>query len=166
MDSDFFEPDRAVFAAGCFWGVQYYFDQVPGVIDTMVGYTGGRVDNPTYDQVCTTDTGHAEAVLIHFNPNIIDYETLLRHFFRMHNPTQVNRQGPDIGSEYRTSIFYQNEKQKELAEEAIEEARKNFKKPIATRIAFGREFWPAEDYHQKFTERTGHGMCHVPYKEI
>lgn len=159
-----FHPEVAVFAAGCFWGVQYYFDQIPGVIETIVGYTGGRVDNPTYEQVCNTDTGHAEAVYIKYNPEIIDYDMLLRHFFRMHDPTQVNRQGPDIGSQYRSSIFYQNDEQKELAEKKIKELSKKYKKPIATRVAVGRDFWKAEDYHQKFTERTGRGMCHVEPK--
>jgi len=166
MIDDIFDQEVAVFAAGCFWGVQFYFDQIPGVINTVVGYTGGRTENPTYDQVCNTDTGHAEAVYIAYNPNTVSFETLLRHFFRMHNPTQVDRQGPDIGSEYRSSIFYQSEVQKEQAEKAKKEAQKNFRKEIATRIAVGRVFWQAEEYHQKFTERTGHGMCHVPYKAV
>lgn len=163
---DVFTPQTAVFAAGCFWGVQYYFDQVPGVLETVVGYTGGRVNNPTYDQVCNTDTGHAEAVKISFNPEVVSFETLLKHFFRMHNPTQVDRQGPDIGTQYRSAIFYQNDKQKQQAEAAIKEAQKNWDKPIATRVAVGREFWLAEDYHQKFTERTGQGMCHIPYAPV
>ncbi len=161
-----YTPETAVFAAGCFWGVQYYFDQVPGVLETQVGYSGGRTKDPTYEQVCNTDTGHAEAVKIIFNPEVVSYEILLKHFFRMHNPTQVDRQGPDIGSQYRSSIFYQNDEQKALAEEAKLTAGKNFDNPIATRIAYGREFWPAEDYHQKFAQRTGRGMCHVAYKEL
>ncbi len=163
---EIYTPQVAVFAAGCFWGVQYYFDQVPGVTETLVGYTGGRTKEPTYEQVCGTDTGHAEAVHIAFNPGVVNYQTLLKHFFRMHNPTQVDRQGPDIGAQYRSAIFYQNEEQKQLAEEAKAEAQQNSDKPIATRIAVGREFWEAEDYHQKFTERTGRGMCHVPYERV
>lgn len=163
---DVYKPEIAVFAAGCFWGVQYYFDQVPGVTKTVVGYTGGRTKHPTYDLVCNTDTGHAEAVYIEFNPHIVTYETLLRQFFRMHDPTQVDRQGPDIGPQYRSSIFYQNEQQKQLAESVRDELQPGFDRPIATRIAHGREFWPAEDYHQKFTERTGRGMCHVEYSPV
>lgn len=166
MNNDFFNEDVAVFAAGCFWGVQYYFDQVPGVIETVVGYTGGRVDNPTYEQVCNTDTGHAEAIFIKYNPNIIDYEKLLRHFFRIHNPTQLDRQGPDIGRQYRSAIFYQDDNQKEVALRLINELKNDYDKPIVTRVAVGRDFWRAEDYHQKFTSRTGQGMCHTPFKEI
>lgn len=161
-----YNPEIAVFAAGCFWGVQYYFDQVPGVLETIVGYTGGRTENPTYEEVCNSDTGHAEAVQITFNPEQVSYETLLKQFFRMHNPTQLDRQGPDIGTQYRSSIFYQNDAQKEQAEKIKQEVAKNYDKPVATRIAYGREFWPAEDYHQKFTERTGRGMCHVSYKPV
>lgn len=163
---DVFQSEVAVLAAGCFWGVEYYFDQVPGVLKTVVGYTGGRLDNPTYEEVCSTDTGHAEAVYIEFNPYVLTYETLLKQFFRMHNPTQIDRQGPDIGTQYRSAIFYQNDTQKEQAEKVKAEVQKKFDKPLATRIATGREFWRAEEYHQKFTERTGRGMCHVPYKAL
>lgn len=163
---DVYKPEVAVFAAGCFWGVQYYFDQVPGVTKTVVGYTGGRTKYPTYEQVCTTDTGHAEAVYIEYNPHVISYKTLLKQFFRMHDPTQVDRQGPDIGSQYRSAIFYQTDEQKRLAEAVKAELQQKFKKPIATRMAVGREFWLAEDYHQKFTERTGRGMCHIPYAPV
>lgn len=166
MKDDFFEPQIAVFSAGCFWGVQYYFDQIPGVLETEVGYTGGRTQNPTYGLVCNTDTGHAEAVRVVFNPNVVDYQTLLKHFFRMHMPTQVDRQGPDIGTQYRSSIFFHSDEQKIIAENEIVNQQQNFKKPIATRIAYGREFWSAEDYHQKFVERTGQGMCHVAYKPL
>lgn len=164
--SDIFVSQQAVFGAGCFWGVQYYFDQVTGVISTLVGYTGGRVSDPTYAMVCNTDTGHAEAVWIEFNPGIVSFQTLLRHFFRMHDPTQVGGQGPDIGSQYRSAIFYQNDEQKHQAEEMIREITSSYQKPIATRLAYGREFWQAEDYHQKFTERTGRGACHVDYADI
>ena len=102
---------QAIFAAGCFWGVQYYFDQVPGVTKTTVGYTGGHTENPTYEEVCTHTTGHAEAVLLEFDPEQVSYETLCMQFFRMHDPTQLNRQGPDVGDSYRTAIFYFNEEQ-------------------------------------------------------
>lgn len=161
-----FHPETAVFAAGCFWGVQYYFDQVPGVLETTVGYTGGRTDNPTYETVCNTDTGHAEAVKVVFNPEVVSYETLLKHFFRMHNPTQLNRQGLDIGTQYRSVIFYHDEKQEKLAEAAKQQAQKQWDKPIATKVSKAKTFWEAEDYHQKFTERTGRGMCHVPYAPV
>jgi methionine-S-sulfoxide reductase len=161
-----FKPQTAIFAAGCFWGVQYYFDQVPGVLTTEVGYTGGHTDNPSYEDVCTHTTGHAEAVKIEFNPQQVSYETLLKQFFRMHNPTQLNRQGPDVGDSYRTAIFYFTDNQKEQAEAAKAEAQKNFSRPIVTEITKVSPWWPAEGYHQKFTERTGQGMCHIPYKAL
>ena len=164
--SDIYKPETAIFAAGCFWGVQFYFDEVPGILETVVGYTGGTKNNPTYEEVCTHTTGHAEALKIIFNPEQVSYETLLKQFFRMHNPTQLNRQGPDIGDSYRTAIFYTTEQQKEQAKQAKTEAQANFKNPIVTEITPAQEFWPAEDYHQKFAERTGRGMCHVPYEPV
>ena len=155
--------ETAIFAAGCFWGVQYYFDQVPGVTETVVGYTGGHTDNPTYEDVCSHTTGHAEAVKITFDPKKVSYETLLKQFFKMHDPTQMNRQGPDIGDSYRTAIFYMTAQQKHQAEAVKQAVSANFNKPIVTEITSASTFWPAEDFHQKFTERTGHGMCHVAY---
>lgn len=160
------EIHRAIFAAGCFWGVQYYFDQVPGVVSTLVGYTGGTTDNPTYDQVCAQETGHAEAVLIEFDPDEVSYEVLVRHFFRMHDPTQLNRQGPDIGDNYRSAIFYADEEQHVLAEKVCSEVQARFDKPIVTQIVPADVFYEAEAYHQKYTERTGRGACHVPYEPI
>jgi peptide-methionine (S)-S-oxide reductase len=157
---------QAIFAAGCFWGVQFYFDQVPGVTKTTVGYTGGHTENPSYEAVCTHTTGHAEAVLLEFEPEKVSYETLVRQFFRMHDPTQLNRQGPDVGDSYRTAIFYFDDAQKEIAEKIKKEIQPNFKQPIATEITKASKFWPAEDYHQKFTERTGRGMCHVDYAPV
>ncbi|PIZ61656.1 peptide-methionine (S)-S-oxide reductase [Candidatus Saccharibacteria bacterium CG_4_10_14_0_2_um_filter_52_9] len=158
--------NRAIFAAGCFWGVQYYFDQVPGVTKTTVGYTGGHTVDPSYEEVCTHTTGHAEAVELEFEPEKVDYETLLMHFFRMHDPTQLNRQGPDVGDSYRTAIFYLNDEQKATAEAGKTKAQSNFKEPIVTEITKATTFYPAEDYHQKFAERTGRGMCHIPYEAV
>ncbi len=157
----------AIFAAGCFWGVQYYFDQVPGVIVTEVGYTGGHTDNPSYEQVCSHTTGHAEAVKVTFDPQKVSYEILVRQFFRMHDPTQMNRQGPDIGDQYRTAIFYQDDKQKNAAQKAIDELNKNkFDGKIVTTLELANQFWPAEDYHQKYTEKTGRGACHIDYAPV
>ena len=158
--------ETAIFAAGCFWGVQFYFDQVPGVKETLVGYTGGHTENPTYEDVCSHTTGHAEAVKITFDTSEVTYETLLKQFFKMHDPTQLNRQGPDVGDSYRTAIFYTSDKQKELAEKVKEESSDKFDIPVVTEITKASEFWPAEDYHQKFAERTGRGMCHIPYSEV
>ena len=158
--------ERALFAAGCFWGVQYYFDQVPGIVKTVVSYTGGHTKNPTYEEVCTHTTGHAEAVLIDFDPKQVSYETLCRQFFRMHDPTQLNRQGPDIGDSYRTAIFCFDEAQQRTAETVREASQASFKQPIVTQIELARSFYEAEDYHQKYTERTGRGMCHIPYEPV
>jgi methionine-S-sulfoxide reductase len=161
------KKETAIFAAGCFWGVQYYFDEVPGVLETIVGYIGGHQDKPTYEQVCTHKTGHAEAVKIIYDPAKVDFKTLLLQFFRMHDPTQLNRQGPDIGDSYRSAIFYQNEQQKKLAEEVIEQLNKeSFAGRIVTTLEPNSTFWTAEDYHQKYTQKTGIGMCHVPYKPV
>lgn len=158
--------EKALFAAGCFWGVQFYFDQVPGVVSTTVGYSGGHTVDPTYEEVCTHTTGHAEAVLIEFDPQKVSYQTLLKQFFRMHDPTQLNRQGPDVGDSYRTAIFYYSDEQKAWAEEAKLAAQQDFSQPIVTEITPAGPFYVAEDYHQKFAERTGRGMCHVDYSPV
>ncbi len=160
------KQSRAIFAAGCFWGVQAYFDQVPGVISTRVGYTGGNTENPTYEQVCSHTTGHAEATEIIYDDKKISFETLVRQFFRMHDPTQLNRQGPDVGDSYRSAIFYTSEDQKSIAEKIKAELAKDFEKPIVTEITQASEFYEAEEYHQKYTEKTGVGMCHIPYAPI
>jgi methionine-S-sulfoxide reductase len=157
---------KAIFAAGCFWGVQYYFDQVPGVVSSVVGYTGGHVENPTYEQVCTHLTGHAEAVSLDFNEEKVSYETLVKQFFRMHDPTQMNRQGPDVGDNYRSGIFYINDEQKTVAENVLKQTQPNFKEPIVTEIVKAGPFYDAESYHQKYAEVTGRGMCHVDYQLI
>lgn len=155
-----------IVAAGCFWGVQYYFDQVPGVLETEVGYIGGKTENPTYEAVCSHTTGHAEAVRIVYDADQVSDEVLLRHFFRLHDPTQLNRQGPDIGDQYRSAVFYQDDTQKERATQLINELQPSYQSPIVTTLEPAATFYPAEDYHQKFTERTGRGMCHVPYEPI
>lgn len=158
--------DKAIFAAGCFWGVQYYFDQVPGVVKSTVGYTGGQTENPTYEDVCFQATGHAEAVLLEFDPGVVTYETLVRQFFRMHDPTQLNRQGPDVGDQYRSAIFYFDDEQKTMAKAVRDEVQADLGKPVVTQILPDASFYQAEDYHQKYTEKTGRGMCHIPYKVL
>ena len=157
---------QAIFAAGCFWGVQFYFDQIPGVVSTTVGYTGGTLENPTYEEVCSHTTGHAEAVLVEFDESKVNFETLVRHFFRMHDPTQLNRQGPDIGDSYRSAIFYVTDEQKAVAEKIRDELQKKSELPIVTQIEEAGPFYQAEAYHQKFAERTGRGMCHIPYEPL
>ncbi len=158
--------EQAIFAAGCFWGVQFYFDEVPGVTATTVGYIGGSTENPSYEDVCYKDTGHAEAVLVEFDVGKLSYETLARHFFRLHDPTQLNRQGPDVGDQYRSAIFYVTDEQKQIAEKVIAELTAGSKEPIVTEITQAGPFYRAEDYHQKYAQKTGRGMCHVPYAPI
>ena len=158
--------NKAMFAAGCFWGVQFYFDQVPGVVKTIVGYSGGHTNNPTYEQVCTGTTGHAESVLIELDPSVVSYEALCKQFFRMHNPTELNRQGPDIGDSYRSAIFYFDDDQKATAENIAKLSQINYTNPIVTQITLAGPFYEAEDYHQKYAERTGFGMCHIDYSPV
>ena len=155
----------ATFAAGCFWGVEYAFRKVPGVLKTTVGYTGGHTKDPTYEQVCSHTTGHAEAVQIEFDPAKISYEKLLETFWNLHDPTTVNRQGPDVGSNYRSAIFYNSPEQEKEAEALKEKLGKSgkFKLPIVTEIAPAKEFYKAEDYHQQYFERNGmKPQCHLP----
>jgi len=158
--------EQAIFAAGCFWGVQYYFDQVPGVTTTTVGYTGGSLENPTYEDVISHTTGHAEAVLVEFDASEVQYETLVKQFFRLHDPTQLNRQGPDVGDNYRSAIFYVTDDQKEIAERVRDELQPKYDGAIVTEITPAGPFYEAEDYHQKFTEKTGRGACHVEYAPV
>jgi peptide-methionine (S)-S-oxide reductase len=152
----------ATFAAGCFWGVQSLFDEVKGVVKTLVGYTGGHAKNPTYEQVCSDKTGHAEAVQIEFDPDIVSYDNLLKIFWENHDPTTYHRQGSDVGSQYRSAIFYNNDKQKELAEKskADLDKSKKYKDKIVTEIIKAGEFYPAEEYHQKYSQKTGLKTCH------
>lgn len=155
------KKERAIFAAGCFWGVESIFQQQDGVLETTVGYIGGKTENPTYPEVCRKNTGHAEAVEIIFDPDVIGYSALLDLFWRLHDPTTLNRQGPDIGDQYRSAVFYTNEKQKAEAEAMMKEAQKGFPKPIVTQIVAAGTFYAAEDYHQDYLKKRGvEKSCH------
>jgi peptide-methionine (S)-S-oxide reductase len=150
----------ASFAAGCFWGVEEEYRKLNGVIATAVGYTAGHTTNPTYREVCNKTTGHAEAVLVEFDPKIVSYEALLDLFWHLHDPTTLNRQGPDIGDQYRSAIYYFNEEQKNLALETKEKTQKELKNPIVTQIVPTEKFYNAEDYHQQYVEKGGIASCH------
>jgi peptide-methionine (S)-S-oxide reductase len=155
--------EKATFAAGCFWGVEDAFRQIPGVKSTTVGYTGGTTKNPTYKDVCTDGTGHAEAVEVEFDPQQVSYEQLLKTFWEIHDPTTPNRQGPDFGTQYRSAIFFHGPEQETAAREskaALEGARK-FRRPIVTEIKPAPEFYRAEDYHQQYFEKRGIKSCHI-----
>jgi peptide-methionine (S)-S-oxide reductase len=153
----------ATFGAGCFWGVEAAFQRIPGVIDTAVGYSGGHTDNPTYKDVCTDETGHAEVVQVTFDPTKVSYNSLLNVFWEIHDPTQVNRQGPDFGSQYRTAIFFHSPEQEAKAKESKEQLEKSrrFSKPIVTQIVPAVSFYEAEDYHQQYLEKRGLASCHI-----
>ena len=152
--------DIATFGAGCFWGVEELFSRLEGVMDVVSGYTGGELDNPSYQDICTGTSGHAEVVEITFDPAVISYPELLNYFWRLHDPTTLNRQGPDMGTQYRSAIFYYDESQKDLSEKSkaeIEESGK-FNSPIVTEIKEAAKFYPAEDYHQDYHKKNG-GSC-------
>ena len=153
---------QAMFGAGCFWGVQYNFDQLKGVVETEVGYAGGHTPNPTYKSVCSDTTGHAEVVHLWYDPGVIKYEALLKDFWENHDPTTMNRQGPDVGSQYRSIIFYYDDEQKTEAEKSKEELGKSgaYMNPIVTEIVPTSEFYRAEEYHQKYFDKTGQKVCH------
>lgn len=154
-------PQVATFAAGCFWGVEYKLGQVPGVLDTVVGYSGGKTINPTYRQVLTGKTGHTESVQVLFDPRIISYEQLVRKFFELHDPTQYNRQGPDYGPNYRSAIFYHDQQQKKIATKVKDELQQSgrYPKKIVTEISPFRSFYRAEDYHQKYYQKKLGPIC-------
>lgn len=157
------KTENATFAAGCFWGVESAFRQIDGVVDTQVGYTGGKTAHPTYQEVCIGATGHAEALNITFDPSKVSYETLVNFFFKMHDPTQVNRQGPDVGSQYRSAIFFHSPKQQAVAETvkaALEKSGK-YKRAIATQVVPAGPFYRAEEYHQRYFEKNGGPSCHI-----
>jgi len=154
---------KATFAAGCFWGVEATFRQLPGVTSTRVGYTGGKLENPTYKDVSTDQTGHAEAVEVEYDPAKVSYERLMQVFWENHDPTQLNRQGPDWGTQYRSAIFFHTREQEAAAEaskEALEKSGK-FTKKIVTQIVPATAFYPAEDYHQQYLEKRGLAACHI-----
>jgi peptide-methionine (S)-S-oxide reductase len=156
--------EKATFAAGCFWGVEFAFAKVPGVVSTQVGYTGGHTENPTYKDVCTDRTGHAEAVEITYDPAKISYQQLLDVFWSIHDPTTLNRQGPDVGTQYRSAVFYHREQQRVAAEASKRKLEKSgrFDKPIVTEITPGSKFYRAEEYHQRYFEKHGLPSCHLP----
>jgi len=157
--------EKAIFASGCFWGVEYHFKKAPGVVSTTAGFTGGHVKNPSYKEVCGGKTGHAEAVEVVYDPSVTSYETLAKLYFETHDFTQVNRQGPDIGEQYRTEIFYTSDKQKDIVEKLIK-ILKDKGYDVATKLTPASEFYPAEEYHQDYYEKTGKTpYCHV-YKKI
>ncbi len=154
---------KATFAAGCFWGVEAAFRQVPGVTATTVGYMGGTLKSPTYKDVCTDRTGHAEAVEVEFDPSKVSYDQLLEVFWRSHDPTTLNRQGPDVGTQYRSAIFYHDAEQEKAARASkqVLERLHAFPKPIVTEITAAAEFWRAEEYHQQYLEKRGLAQCHI-----
>ncbi|MBW3646007.1 MAG: peptide-methionine (S)-S-oxide reductase MsrA [Actinobacteria bacterium] len=155
--------ETATFAAGCFWGVEAAFRQVPGVVSTMVGYTGGTRDKPSYRRVCTGRTGHAEAVQVVYDPQRLSYDDLLAVFWDNHNPTTANRQGPDIGTQYRSAVFFHDDEQRASATRSRDEldASGRFRRPIVTEITPASTFWPAEDYHQQYLEKRGLSTCRI-----
>lgn len=155
--------EKATFGAGCFWGVEARFQQLPGVVETAVGYEGGKLNDPSYKDVCTDRTGHAEVVEVTYDPEKVSYRALLDLFFELHDPTQVDRQGPDWGSQYRTVIFFHSPDQEATARETITrlDAAGRFKRPIATQVVPAQTFWRAEDYHQKYLEKRGALSCHI-----
>ena len=156
---------QATFGAGCFWQVEADFRKVPGVTGTTVGYSGGSLDNPTYEQVCTDRTGHAEVVRVEFDPERVSYEDLLEVFWNSHDPTQLNRQGPDIGTQYRTVVFTHDDDQRERAEASKRAVQARHDRPVVTEIVPETAFWPAEEYHQKYLEKRGLASCTLELAE-
>jgi peptide-methionine (S)-S-oxide reductase len=154
---------KATFAAGCFWGVEAAFRQVPGVLDAAVGYSGGALPNPTYEDVCTGRTGHAESVQVEFDPARVSYDQLLDVFWENHDPTTLNRQGPDVGTQYRSAIFVEGPEQEKAAKESKERLEKSgrYRRPIVTEIVPAQPFWRAEDYHQRYLEKRGLAHCKI-----
>ncbi|MEO8287649.1 MAG: peptide-methionine (S)-S-oxide reductase MsrA [Chloroflexota bacterium] len=154
---------KATFGAGCFWGVEAAYRQIKGVVSTAVGYSGGTLDNPTYRDVCSDRTGHAEVVQVTYDPARVSYQDLLKVFWENHDPTTLNRQGPDIGSQYRSAIFYHTPEQEAIARASKEKlnASRNYRRPIVTEITPAAQFYPAEEYHQQYLEKRGLSTCHI-----
>ncbi len=157
--------EKATFGAGCFWGVESFFREVPGVVDAVAGYAGGHTANPTYRDVCSDETGHAEVVEVTFDPAKVSYGTLLDVFFANHDPTQLNRQGPDVGTQYRSAIFFHSPEQERAARAKKDALASRFKRPIVTTIEPAPAFWRAEEYHQRYFEKNGLPSCHVRMPE-
>ena len=153
--------EEIMFGAGCFWGVEHYFRQIPGVIEVVVGYSGGNAANPTYEQVCTGKTGHAEVVHLTYEPDKLSIEKLLDHFWKMHDPTTPNRQGPDRGTQYRSAIFYFTDAQRDVAMDSMRKLASRSTKAIVTEIAPAGAFWRAEEYHQRYFEKNPGRGCHI-----
>ncbi len=155
--------EKATFGAGCFWGVEATFRRVKGVIDAAVGYAGGTLDNPTYRDVCTTQTGHAEVVEVTYDPDVVSYGELLEVFWNNHNPTTLNRQGPDVGSQYRSAIFFHSPEQETVAQASLERLDRSdrFRTPIVTEVTPASTFYRAEEYHQQYLEKRGLAHCHI-----
>jgi peptide-methionine (S)-S-oxide reductase len=153
--------ETAAFGAGCFWQVEVEFRNTPGVVDAVVGYMGGELESPSYEDVSTDRTGHAEVVQVRFDSDEVSYDELLEVFWRLHDPTQWNRQGPDVGSQYRSAIFVHSEEQREGAEASKESAQGRFSRPIVTAIEPASTFWPAEEYHQRYLEKRGLATCRI-----
>lgn len=155
--------EKATFGAGCFWGVEATFRRIPGVTSSAVGYMGGTLKDPTYKDVCTDRTGHAEVIQVEYDPSKVSYDELLRVFWANHDPTQLNRQGPDVGTQYRTVIFFHNPEQESAAKASKEklQASGHYKRPIVTAIVPAETFWRAEDYHQQYLEKRGLASCHI-----
>lgn len=153
--------EKATFGAGCFWGVEAAYRQIPGVLSTAVGYSGGNAVNPTYEQVCTGRTGHAEVVEVTFDPARVSYEQMLDVFWENHDPTTLNRQGPDIGTQYRSAIFFHSPEQESSARASLEKAQARFRRPIVTQIEPASAFYIAEDYHQQYLEKRGLSTCKI-----
>jgi peptide-methionine (S)-S-oxide reductase len=153
--------EKATFGAGCFWQVEVEYRNTPGVKEVAVGYEGGSVPNPSYEDVCTDRTGHAEVVEVDFDPDEVSYEQLVERFFELHDPTQLNRQGPDMGSQYRSAIFFHDPGQRQVAEAVKERAQELHSRPVVTSLEPASQFWPAEDYHQRYLEKRGLATCRI-----
>jgi len=153
---------KATFAAGCFWGIEATFARVPGVSETAVGYEGGQLEQPTYEDVCNDDTGHAEVVQVTFDPAQVSFDQLLEVFWKCHDPTTLNRQGPDHGSQYRSAIFTHSEEQRLQAQASLKRHQPGFKRPIVTAIVPAQTFWRGEEYHQRYLQKQGREHCHLP----